>query len=188
MRQEPSSGRRAIFLDRDGTLNLDTGYVSSPRDVKLLAGAAEGTKRLADAGYALIITSNQSGIARGLLSEAQADDVDRRLLSLLRARGVAIEAVYRCPHLPDGSVAELAIECDCRKPKPGLFLRAAADLKLDLRSSWAIGDSPRDVEAGLAAGCRAILLEKSGAGDEHRPKVRIAKNLIEAAGIILSAP
>jgi D-glycero-D-manno-heptose 1,7-bisphosphate phosphatase len=168
-------------LDRDGTLNVDTGFVARPSDVQLIEGAAEGAKRLASAGYMLVITSNQSGIARGIMSEAQADAVDERLLALLHDRGVTIDAVYRCPHLPDGAKAAYALNCDCRKPKPGLLLRAAADLDIDLGASWAVGDSERDVQAGLAAGCRVILL--NGAG-QPPTGVPIAKNLREAANMI----
>jgi D-glycero-D-manno-heptose 1,7-bisphosphate phosphatase len=170
-------------LDRDGTLNVDTGFVAKPSDVRLIEGAAEGAKRLASAGYMLVITSNQSGIARGIMSETQADAVDERLLALLRDRGVTIRAVYRCPHLPNGANAAYAMICDCRKPKPGLLLRAAADLGIDLAASWTVGDGKRDVQAGLAAGCRAILLN----GAEQAPGgVAVAKNLLEAAKLILA--
>ncbi|MDQ6767728.1 MAG: HAD family hydrolase [Candidatus Eremiobacteraeota bacterium] len=177
--------RRAVFLDRDGTLNLDTGYVARPEDVHLIAQAAQGAKRLTDAGYALVIASNQSGIARGMMTAAQADAVDARLLDLLRDHRVEVAAAYRCPHLPGGSVAEYAIECDCRKPKPGLFLRAARDLGLDLAASWTVGDSPRDVEAGLAAGTRAILISPDGAKKVEGSTAR-ATDLLEAARIIVA--
>lgn len=180
--------RRAIFLDRDGTLNIDTGYVSDPRDVLLIEGAAEGAKRLAEAGYSLVIVSNQSGIARGLMTPEQADAVDRQVLLLLRKRGVPIAGTYRCPHLPSGSIAAYATTCDCRKPKPGLLYRAAADLSLDLTESWSIGDSSRDVEAGCNAGCRAILLSRDGAATSGHDGTYSAKNLAEAADIILGSP
>jgi D-glycero-D-manno-heptose 1,7-bisphosphate phosphatase len=173
-------------LDRDGTLNVDTGYVARPQDVRLIDGAAEAARRLAHAGYALVIASNQSGIARGLMTPAQADAVDECVRELLREHGVAVDAVYRCPHLPGGAVAEYAVECECRKPKAGLLLRAAADLGLDLAASWAVGDSERDVEAGRAAGCRTILLdgeERDGRADSENAR---AKNLLEAAGIIVA--
>jgi D-glycero-D-manno-heptose 1,7-bisphosphate phosphatase len=179
--------RRAVFLDRDGTLNVDTGYVRNPNGVNLIEGAAEGVKRLSDAGFALVIVSNQSGIARGLMTLEQADAVDRQVLSLLRERGVAIAGTYRCPHFPQGRVEAYATECDCRKPKPGLLIRAAADLGLDLPGSWAIGDSHRDVEAAYNAGCKAILLTRSGLA-KHSEGVYHAKNLPEAASIILSSP
>jgi len=188
LRSQPREGRRAVFLDRDGTLNVNTGYVSSPDDVRLIDGAADGARKLAAAGYALVIASNQSGIARGLITPAAVDSVDERVLALLRERGVSIEAVYRCPHLPGGMVAAYAHECECRKPKPGMLVWAAADLGLDLSSSWAVGDSERDVQAGLAAGCRAILLEEAALAQPRRDGAFVAKNLLEAAGIILSTP
>jgi D-glycero-D-manno-heptose 1,7-bisphosphate phosphatase len=172
-------------LDRDGTLNVDTGYVARPQDVRLIDRAAEGAKLLAAAGFTLVVTSNQSGIARGLMTERDADAVDARILALLADRGVTIAGVYRCPHLRDGTVAALAVECDCRKPKPGLLLRAAKDLEIDLARSWSVGDSERDVQAGLAAGCRAVLLSDR---DVPAAVVPVAKDLMEAAGIIIASP
>jgi D-glycero-D-manno-heptose 1,7-bisphosphate phosphatase len=182
--------RRAVFLDRDGTLNVDSGYVARPDDVRLIAHAAEGAKALADAGYALIIASNQSGIARGIVTAAQADAVEARVLDLLRDRGVRIEATYRCPHLLGGQVAQYAIECDCRKPKPGMLLRAARELGLDLAASWTVGDGARDVEAGLAAGTRAVLISADGRMNSTAPyptdstSALGAKDLLEAAALI----
>jgi D-glycero-D-manno-heptose 1,7-bisphosphate phosphatase len=180
----PDALRRAVFLDRDGTLNVDSGYVSRPQDVRLIEGAAEGVKLLGDAGYELVIVSNQSGIARGMMTLAQADAVDERLRALLAQRGVTVAALYRCPHLPTGSVAAFAVECDCRKPKPGMLLAAARDRGIDLAASWMIGDGARDVEAGLAAGCRAILLSSDGAGALAGPRVFAAKDLLDAARLI----
>ncbi len=176
--------RRAVFLDRDGTLNRDTGYVSRPQDVELIDGAAQGAKALADAGYHLVIVSNQSGIARGLMTVDQADAVDQRLLSLLREHGVVIAAVYRCPHLPDGTVESYAVVCECRKPKPGMLFQAANDLGLALRESWMVGDGDRDVEAGLAAGCRAIVLSTNGKTPK-KDGVYGAKDLRDAARVIV---
>lgn len=179
--------RRAVFLDRDGTLNVDSGYVSRPQDVQLVEHAADGAKMLADAGYVLVIASNQSGIARGMTTQAQADAVDERLLTLLAQRGVMVQAVYRCPHLPAGSVAEFSIECDCRKPKPGMLVQAARELAINLEASWMIGDGARDVEAGLAAGCQAILISPDGVGDLAGPRVFAAKDLVEAARLIATS-
>jgi D-glycero-D-manno-heptose 1,7-bisphosphate phosphatase len=175
--------RRAVFLDRDGTLNADTGYVGRPEDVRLLPSAALGARALARDGFALVIVSNQSGIARGMMSEAQADAVDAKVLELLEREGVRIDASYRCPHLPDGAVDRYAIDCDCRKPKPGMLVQAAADLGIDLSASWTVGDGQRDVEAGLAAGTRAVrLTDAPTAGDGQR--VFEAVDLAAAARII----
>lgn len=176
--------RRAVFLDRDGTLNVDTGYISRPESVRLMPNAAEGARTLSEAGYTLIIVSNQSGIARGMLTTAQADVVDAKVLDLLRERGVRIEAIYRCPHLPDGQIAEFAVECDCRKPKPGMIAQAARDLGLDLERSWTVGDGLRDVEAGLAAGTRAVLISNGGQDSGTEPRAMRAKDLLDAARII----
>lgn len=175
--------RRAVFLDRDGTLNVDTGYISHPESVRLVPNAAEGARALSEAGYALVIVSNQSGIARGMMTTAQADAVDEKVLDLLRERGVHIEANYRCPHLPGGQVAEFAVECDCRKPKPGMIAQAARDLGLDLAKSWTVGDGKRDVEAGLAAGTRAVLISDDEAQHVDGRIVR-ARDLLDAAHII----
>jgi D-glycero-D-manno-heptose 1,7-bisphosphate phosphatase len=142
---------KAVFLDRDGTLNVNTGYVGDPRKVRLVPHAAEGVRALVDAGFAAVVVSNQSGIARGFFSEADADAVDARVRELLAASGATISAMYRCPHLPGET-------CDCRKPKPGMLLRAAADLRIDLTQSWIVGDRLLDVEAGRAAGCRAVVV------------------------------
>jgi D-glycero-D-manno-heptose 1,7-bisphosphate phosphatase len=151
--------RRAVFLDRDGTLNVDHEYVGDPQDVELVPNAAKGARMLADAGYVLVVVSNQSGIARGIFTEEDADAVDERLTAMLAERGVTITASYRCPHLPDGPLPAYAIACECRKPLPGLILRAAADLSVDRKKSWAIGDRSRDIAAGAAAGCRTIAVD-----------------------------
>lgn len=193
MSAAPQPLRLAVFLDRDGTLNVDTGYITRPENVELADGAAAGAAMLSEAGYLLVVASNQSAIARGMLSEAQADEVDQRVVALLRERDVRIEHVYRCPHLPGGSVARYAVECDCRKPKPGLLIRAARELGIDLARSWVVGDRVRDIQAGLAAGCRTIAVASAGpahadefmqfpAGTQH------AKDLVAAAGIITAAP
>ena len=176
--------RRAVFLDRDGTLNVDNGYVSRPEDVRLMPRAAEGAKALADAGYALVIVSNQSGIARGMMTPAQADAVDERLRELLSQHGVRIEATYRCPHLPGGKVAQYAIDCDCRKPKAGMIFQAARDLRLDLERSWTIGNEPRDIRAGLAAGTRVVRISADARTRGDGPKVWHARDLLQAARVI----
>ncbi len=190
---QPRPLRRAIFFDRDGTLNVDAGYITSPEKIELAPDAAAGAALLAGAGYALLITSNQSAIARGMLTEAQADRIDQRLVALLRDAGVSIEAVYRCPHLPAGSVEAFAIECDCRKPKPGLITRAARERGIDLESSWVIGDRVRDIQAGLAAGCRTIAVKTIGPAHatermEFPAGTMHAHSLLDAARIILASP
>jgi len=183
--------RRAVFLDRDGTLNVVREYVGKTADVELVPNAAEGARMLAAAGYVLVVVSNQSGIARGYFTEEQADAVDERLAQLLSGLGVTIAASYRCPHLPDAPLPQYAVECDCRKPSPGLILRAAAELALDPKASWAIGDRVRDIEAGAAAGCRTIAVDRVpqplvaedfGASE---PEFR-ARDLVDAAHYIIA--
>lgn len=175
---------RAVFLDRDGTLNVNTGYVGDPNDVRLVAGAAEGVRMLADAGFATVVISNQSGIARGYFSAADADAVDARVRESLLRSGARITAMYRCPHMPDG-------DCDCRKPKPGMLRRAAADLDIDFAASWIVGDRLLDVEAGSAVGCRCIVVPgvppHSPAEDFSRANVTyFARDLADAARYIVA--
>jgi D-glycero-D-manno-heptose 1,7-bisphosphate phosphatase len=182
--------RSSVFLDRDGTLNVDRRYVRTPEDVELVPRAADGARMLQDAGYTLVIVSNQSGIARGLFTEAQAQAVDDRVIDLLSQAGVHIAGSYRCPHLPDAPVAAYARVCDCRKPQPGLILQAARDLHLDLATSWAIGDRARDIVAGIAAGCRAVIVlpspprHEAEEFNESRPE-HFAHDLVDAAGFII---
>ena len=184
--------RRAVFLDRDGTLNVDREYVGTPEDVELVPNAAEGARMLAGAGFVLVVVSNQSGIARGYFTDHAADAVDRRVADLLAAHGVTIAASYRCPHLPDAPLPEFAIACDCRKPLPGLIHCAAADLSLDVKRSWAIGDRPRDIAAGAAAGCRTIAvdpvppLHESEDFGACQPDYR-AHDLVDAARLVIAA-
>src|SRR5829696_5662353 len=150
--------RPAIFLDKDGTLVQDVPYNVAPERVLLAPGADVALPRLARRGYQLVVISNQSGVARGYFDESALAGVERRIRELLDEIGVPLAGFYYCPHYAAGCVAEYSIDCDCRKPKPGLLLRAAMDLDLDLTASWMIGDILDDVEAGHAAGCRSILL------------------------------
>ncbi len=150
--------RPAIFLDRDGTLNREVDYLADPNHLELLAGVGTGLKKLSLAGFALCVVTNQSGIARGLFSENTLSAIHDRLQTMLASEGVAIDFIGTCPHHPTVGEAPYRRECDCRKPKPGLLLQAASKLQLDLRSSWMIGDSERDLIAGQAAGCSNILV------------------------------
>ena len=158
--------RRAVFLDRDGTLVHARHYPSRPEDLVLYEGVGESLSALKAAGFALVLVTNQSGIARGLLT---ADDLDRmhgRLRRDLATTGAELDGIYACPHHPEGSVVEFAVPCSCRKPKPGMLLQAARDLRLDLSGSWFVGDILDDVEAGNRAGCRTVLVDL---GTESRP-------------------
>jgi D-glycero-D-manno-heptose 1,7-bisphosphate phosphatase len=150
--------RRAVFLDRDGTLILDPGYLSRPEDVALLPGVAEGLAALRRAGFLLVVVTNQSGIARGKYTVAEYESVEARLGAVLSAQGVEIDATYYCPYHPDGTVPPYDVEHEDRKPNPGMWRRAAADLGIDLSASWSIGDGERDIVAGKRAGTKGVLL------------------------------
>jgi D-glycero-D-manno-heptose 1,7-bisphosphate phosphatase len=178
--------KRAVFVDRDGTLIEDTGFIRRVDEVKLLSGAAEAVARLNKAGWAVVVVTNQSGVARGLLTEKDIAATNERMKELLSKEGARVDAVYYCPHLPEGKISEYAVVCDCRKPRPGMFLRAAREHDVDLAGSVAVGDSARDVEAGLNAGTRAILLTESETrADEAPDACGQAKDLLSAVGEIL---
>ena len=153
-------GRKAAFLDRDGVINKDKAYVHRWEDFEFVPGAIDGMRRLQDAGYALVIVTNQSGLARGYYTEAQYQALTEALQQELAGQGVKLDGVYHCPHHPKGSVPELAIDCDCRKPEPGLLLQAARELGLSLTESLMVGDKASDMEAARAAGVgRAYLVQ-----------------------------
>jgi D,D-heptose 1,7-bisphosphate phosphatase len=181
----------AVFLDKDGTLVPDIPYNIDPERITLEDGAAQALRRLAGAGYRLVIVSNQSGVARGLFDEGALRPVIDRVRGLLETEaGVRVDGFYYCPHHPQGCVPEYSVECACRKPEPGMLLAAAHDLNLRLEDSWMVGDILNDVEAGKRAGCRAILIDNGGEtewvdGDFRKPDF-IAANLPEAAEWILS--
>jgi histidinol-phosphate phosphatase family protein len=171
------SPRPAVFLDRDGTLIADTGYIADPTVVRLLPGAGEAVARLNRSGLAVVVVTNQSGIARGLLDEAAYAAVARRLEGLLSAAGARLDGAYHCPHHPD-----FTGPCDCRKPGPLLYQRAAAELELDLAASWWVGDRLRDVLPAERFGGRGLLVAPAGRG--RFPAVR---DLAEAVDIVLGA-
>lgn len=148
-------GRPAVFLDRDGTLIEDVGYPRDPATVSVLDGSMSALRELSRLGFALVVVSNQSGIARGFVTSAEAAAVHERFVSLCEVDGVHFDAVVYCPHGPtDG--------CECRKPAPGMLLDVAGRLKLDLESSFMVGDKASDIEAGRRAGCRTILIRTVG--------------------------
>lgn len=155
--------RPAAFLDRDGVVNLDRGYVHRWEDFEFVPGAVDALRRLQARGHALVIVTNQSGIARGLYGEPELQALGATLDAHLQGLGVRLAAIEYCPHLPDAPVAAYACACDCRKPGPGMILRAAKALQLDLAASILFGDKPSDVEAARRAGVgRAVLLATDG--------------------------
>ncbi len=154
---------RAVFLDRDGVLIEDVDHLTSADQIEILPCVPEALARLRAAGWKLVIATNQSVVARGWITEAGLREIHRVLLDRLRARGAEIDAVYYCPHHPDGAVAAFRGVCECRKPNPGMLFQAAHNHHLDLAASIVIGDALTDVEAGHRAGCRTVLL--GGAGE-----------------------
>lgn len=175
--------RPTIFADRDGTLIVERNYLADPDAVELIPGAAPALQRLATAGYALVVITNQSGIARGLFAESDFQAVEERLARLLRAEGVRLDATYHCPHHPD-----FTGPCDCRKPALGLYHRAARDLDLDLARSVCIGDRLQDLEPARRFGGRALLV-RTGYGDREAarawPGLEIVPDFAAAAARIL---
>jgi histidinol-phosphate phosphatase family protein len=179
-----------VFLDKDGTLVDDVPYNVDPALIRLSRGADYGLRRLHGAGYRLAVVSNQAGVARDLFPEDALHGVTRRLRALLAPLGVELTQVLYCPHDPAGAVERYRRACDCRKPAPGLLLRAAETLGADLARSWMVGDLLDDVEAGRRAGCRTVLVDSGGEtewrdGEHRRPDYR-ARDLAQAAEMILA--
>ncbi|OIQ65405.1 D-glycero-beta-D-manno-heptose-1,7-bisphosphate 7-phosphatase [mine drainage metagenome] len=163
-RIQRGAGRKAVFLDRDGVVNLDRAYVHDWAEFEFVPGAVDAMRRLRDAGYVLVIVTNQSGIARGKYTEAQYQELTRQMREALAAAGADVAGVYHCPHHPAGQVPEYAVECDCRKPAPGMILQAAKELGLSLGDSILVGDKPSDIEAARAAGVgRAYIVQSDNA-------------------------
>lgn len=157
--------QKAVFLDRDGTINKYKGYITSPKQLELISGAADAIKKINRSGYLAIVVTNQPSIAMGRMSYAVLDEIHAKLDTLLGEDGAFVDALYFCPHHPDsgfeGEVAELKIKCDCRKPSGGMIRQAAEDFNIDLSRSFMVGDSERDVLAAADAGCTPIFLTSS---------------------------
>lgn len=183
----PATPRPAVFLDRDGTVVDDPGFLRDPGAVRLLPGAARAIARLNAARIPVVIVTNQSGIARGLITPAEYAAVERRIREALADAGARVEATYHCPHHP-----EVGGPCDCRKPGTLLYRRAADDLGLSLPSSWGIGDRLSDLEPVRSLGGRGVLV-RTGAGIEHQPAALaagfpVAGDLGAAVELVLQAP
>lgn len=180
-----SHKQKAIFLDRDGTINKYVGFLREIDEFELLPGVAEAVKMINASGYLCVVITNQPVIARGEVMVSELGIIHNKMETLLGAEGAYIDGLYYCPHHPDkgfeGEVEALKFECDCRKPKPGLIFRAAEDFNIDLASSWMIGDGENDVKAGQAAGCRTALI---GENEGSEPDV-VANNLLEVVEAIL---
>lgn len=177
--------RRAIFLDKDGTLLENVPYNVQPDQMRFTSGASIALRRLYSLGYALIVVSNQPGVALGYFDLMALRGVERRLRLLFATAGVPLSGFYYCPHHPRGRVARYAITCRCRKPAPGLVLAAATIHDIDLSQSWMIGDILDDVEAGMRSACRTVLMDVGNETEWRRGAYRhpdfVAASLVEAA-------
>jgi D-glycero-D-manno-heptose 1,7-bisphosphate phosphatase len=176
----------AVFLDRDGTIIEDPGYLNHPDQVKLLAGASEAIRDLQQLGFRTVVVSNQSGVARGILTEEMLEQIHDRLRSLLASQGASLDGIYYCPYHPEGVIPKYRRDSDWRKPKPGMLLAAAQEMDLDLAASWMIGNNQSDIDAGRSAGCRTILVNPMRAGHPKgggRPDYT-AVNIKEAVNMI----
>ena len=180
--------QKAIFIDRDGTINKYVGFLRNINDFELLPDVAEAIKLINESGYLAIVATNQPVIARGEVTASQLSLIHDKLETLLGAEGAYIDALYYCPHHPhkgyDGEVPELKIDCDCRKPKPGMLIKASQDFNIDLSNSWMIGDGKNDVRCGQAAGCHAGLIKGDGVGEDYGAEI-VDYNLLEIVKEIL---
>jgi D,D-heptose 1,7-bisphosphate phosphatase len=187
--KNPGVRQPAVFLDRDGTLIEHVPYLSDPESVRLLPGAAEALKKLRRAGFAVVLVTNQSAIGRGMITEDRLDQIHNEMRRQLAACGATIDGIYYCPVLPTNDDRSV-VEHPDRKPGPGMLLRAAVDLKLDLATSWMVGDLISDVFAGLNAGCRSILLESGQPLPDDvkalEGRVLILPDLVAAAAAVLA--
>lgn len=172
--------KRAVFLDRDGTINIDKGYVGNPEDIELLPGTVEGLKLLKENDFLLIVVTNQSGVGRGYYTQKDVEEVHAHLNELLAPEGVQIDRFYYCPHLPEEG-------CCCRKPSAEMVLAGAKFYNIDLPGSFFVGDKTIDVQAGLAAGCQTVWVDSSqfDLNKGIQPNY-VAKDLLEASQWIVS--
>ena len=183
--------RRAVFLDRDGTLIEEAGYLDRLERLALFPYSVDAVRVLNRGGFAVVVVTNQSGVARGIVREAFVGEAHRRIAGIMAAGGARIDGFYYCPHHPEAAVEAFRVRCDCRKPAPGLLRRAAEALDLDLGRSIAVGDRWHDVAAGRAAGTRSVLV-RTGVGrlNEAAPDAdvtadAVVDNVMEAAAWIL---
>lgn len=181
---------KAVFLDKDGTLIDDVPYNVNPGLITLSKNCIDGLKLLQDAGYLLVIISNQAGVAYGYFEESALTIVEDKLKELLAEFGIKLSGFYYCPHHPQGKIKAYTKKCDCRKPEPGMLIKAAEELNISLSASWMIGDILNDVEAGNRAGCRTILIDNGNETEwimnEYRTPGTKCRNINQAANYLLS--
>lgn len=157
---------KAVFLDRDGTVNEEVGYLRDLKQLKLIPGSGAAIRRLNDAGLIVVLVTNQSGIARGFFPESLVHETHALLQQMLRSEGARLDGIYFCPHHPTEGKTHYTMECDCRKPGTGLIDRAARDLDIDVKESYVVGDKWSDVELGQRAGARTVLVTSGFAQDD----------------------
>ena len=180
-RKNLSNLKKAVFLDRDGTINIHKGYITAPADMELLPGVAEAIKHFNELGYLVIVVTNQPVIARGDCTIETLSQIHNRMETLLGEKGAYVDAIYYCPHHPESGfeneIKELKITCECRKPHPGLLLQAKEDFNIDMSKSFMVGDSSRDIEAGKNAECTPICISESETYAEDK-NVKAYKSLL----------
>ena len=167
---------KIIFLDRDGTLNKEKDYLFKIEDFEFIDGTLEALKIFSELGYKLIVVTNQSGIARGYYKENDVENLHKYLYDYLKTLGIKIDKFYYCPHHPEKGIGKYRIDCDCRKPKTGMFKKAFEEFEVDKENSFMVGDNISDIEAGLNSNLKAILV-KTGHGYEHEEKALKMKNV-----------
>lgn len=183
--------KKAIFLDKDGTLLRDIPYNTDVKKISLTTGACHALQAFAAEDYDLFIISNQSGIAKGYIKEEDLQQVEEKIRNIFQRLGIKLSGFYYCPHHPQGEIEKYALNCDCRKPLPGMLLKAAQDHDINLEQSWMIGDILDDVEAGNRAGCHTIMVNNGNETEWVRGEYRIPEymvnNLPEAADKVKNA-
>ncbi|MEJ2252598.1 MAG: D-glycero-beta-D-manno-heptose 1,7-bisphosphate 7-phosphatase [Candidatus Lokiarchaeota archaeon] len=176
-----SKKEKAIFLDRDGVINKEVNYLSNPKDFEFIPGSIKALRRLQEIGYKLIVITNQSGLARGYFTVETLNKIHNKMKRILRENNVILTDIFICPHHPD-----ITGICECRKPKPGLLIQAKQKYNIDLKNSYMVGDTLKDIQAGKNAGCKTIFV-LTGHGEEEKEKikeiddVKIFKNLLDFA-------
>lgn len=185
---------KAVFLDRDGVITQDPPHYAHRIDqLQVISGSAEAIKSLNENGFKVVVVSNQSGVARGYYQEKDVEIFNRAMMKELEEGGAFIDAIYYCPHYPEAKIEEYRVDCDCRKPEPGMLKRAERDLDLDLKQSFLVGDKMSDIEAGIRVGCKTILVLTGHGMDEFKKNASInikpdhvSKDLYIASKIIIN--
>lgn len=182
----------AVFIDRDGTVVREVGYLCRPEQIEILPRVPEAIRRLRGGGYRVVLVTNQSAVARGMLNESELEEIHRLLRQELDRRGAALDGVYYCPHHPSEGVAPYVMRCQCRKPNPGLLERAVRDLRLDLMHSYVVGDQGTDMQLARRAGIKGIWIRNGNDAGASTRSVEmktdcafIARDLWDAASWIL---